>query len=203
MLEFAILTRPYASHIFLHHSCMCAHMDSLPGPLKPLSFSWEKPQSRKAVPMEVPKLRPRIRLVLQLLESGLKQKEVARMTGYTESRVSQLASLRDPRFVAIRKEARERMDETVVDVGARIRKMANEALNRTADIMRQDKDLGNARLAAKFVLEVAGYSPVKKQATLTATVPTDEFVKAVERMDAADEVRSRASEWEIKQVRSA
>lgn len=179
-------------------------MDSLPGPLKPLTFDWEKPQPRMGLPASAPKkLRPRIRLVLQLLESGLKQKEIARMTGYTETRISQIASLRDPRCLAIRKEARERMDETTIDVGARIRKMANEALSRQAEIMRQERDLGNARLASKFILEVAGYTPVKKQATLTANVPTEEFVKAVERMEVADEVRDRAKEWAVKQVRSA
>jgi hypothetical protein len=64
--------------------------------------------------------------------------------------------------------------------------------------MRQEDDKNVRRLASKFILEVAGYSPVKKQFNVGTQVPPDQFIEAVARMEQADAARDRKDEWAFK-----
>ena len=144
------------------------------------------------------KLRPRLRIVLQLLESGMKHTDIAKLTGYHPNRIYQIATMRDVRIQEIRKQARTQIEEGIIDLGQRFRAMAAVAFERQVELMKQTEDKATARLASKYILEVAGYSPVRKQATITAQVPQQEFIDAVARMEKTDEVERRAEEWNFR-----
>lgn len=172
-------------------------MDRLPGPVKPLTLEFSKPiKAGHKVGYQVPqKLRPRLRLVFQLIETGLPPKDIAKMTGYSYNRVIQLANIKHPRFEALRAEIRRKVTDNIVDVSAKFKALADEALKRQVELMRQQDDKPTARLASKFILEVSGHSPVRKQINASIQVPTQEFIDAVQRMDKSDEVEERAHEW--------
>ena len=203
MITYAILTRSGAIGSFklgeLYTRTKGKKVDTLPGTLKLLQMQVQEMETKRRTTLEgsatVKKIRPRIRLVLQLLETGLKPKEVAKMTGYTVGRVQQLGRMNNIHIAGIRAEIQRRVVDSITDVGNKIKAAAGEALDAQLELMRQNGDLPTRRLASKFILEVAGYSPVRRQATISAVVPTDEFVAAVQKMDKSDEVQRRAGEW--------
>lgn len=177
-------------------------MSDLPGPLKELALNlpWKASEASPEVPklshIPLPKeIKAKHKWIAGAVASGFKYKEVAAMFDVSEGYVAQIANWRHPALEVVRIEARKRMAEQVEDLSSRIAFHAEEALERTVEIMRQQTSISDARMAAKDIMDRAGYAPVKKVAQVSAQVPSDEFVQAVERMSASDEVRSRQSEW--------
>lgn len=176
-------------------------MSDLAGPLKPLFLNL--PEAITA-PEQVISRTPRVKeisdkhkWIVGAMASGFKAREVALMFDVTEQYAYEVNNWEHPVLDQVKKVARDRVTEGIEDLGNRIRFRAEEALDRTVQIMRSD-DISNARLAAKDIMDRAGYGAVKKTAVVKTEVPSTEFVEAVNRMNEANEAASRSSEWEWK-----
>ena len=178
-------------------------MSDLAGPPKELKLNLDLlPPQRDGEPKishipNVDRISEQHKWIVGALASGFTQAEVAKMFDVSPSHVGQVATWRHPELDAVRISTQRRIADSVEDLTTRIAATAGEALSRTVEIMR-GTDVANARLAAKDILDRAGYAPVKKTAAVTATVPSAEFVDAVQRMSAADEVARQRDEWAFK-----
>lgn len=181
-------------------------MSDLPGPEKPL-FDAAQMMSigvhRNGAPLSrhaPKKVRPRHRLVVQLAECGYSNNEISELTGYTPSRVSVILNFNHPVLEKARHEFTNRVVEQITDLGTRFRHHAIEALDVTVKVMRQTEDLSQARLAARDILDRAGYAPVKKQINFQAPVPIDELREIVGKIQNANEAVEGRERWAVKSI---
>ena len=144
------------------------------------------------------KMRPRHRQAIMLHEAGFDQKQIAEMLGYTQGRVSIILNSRRAEVEVVRHEARKLITDRTMDVATRIQASAHEMLDITIHHARNKADAANSRLAARDLLHMAGFSPVKKTASINATVPVpQEVADALGMLDKTQEVFSRQSEWTV------
>lgn len=143
------------------------------------------------------KVKERHKMVVMLHVTGWKNNEIAAAMGYTQGRVSIILSSKRPELQAVRAEAAQRVLDNTVDLQAKFALYAPDALDRMVEIMNQTEDVANARLAAKDVLDRAGYSPVKKTAHVEATVPFDQLAALLPQIEKANEAVLKEGEYEV------
>lgn len=146
------------------------------------------------------RVRPAHRIMVMLHEAGLSQKEIAAATKYTEARVSVILNSRHPDLATVRQEFAAKVANNVLDVNHRVKLYANEMLDITVRHARNFADAANSRLAARDILQMAGFTPVKKQMNLNADVPISELRGIVGAIHEANEAAARAGELAVKQV---
>lgn len=127
-------------------------------------------------------------------EAGFTNQEIGQMFNLNPTYVSQIRNWDHPILKAAKQRARDRIAEATFDVSSRIQAYAGEALDRMVDHMRGPNG-SEARLAAKDIMDRAGYAPVKKVAEVRATVPSEEFVAAVQKMGKTDQVASMRDQY--------
>jgi predicted transcriptional regulator len=143
------------------------------------------------------KVRDRHRMVVMLAVCGWTNQEIATAMHYTPSRVSIILSSKHPELLHLRQQTLERVANSTVDLTAKIRLAAPAALERMIDIV-QSVDEAQARLAARDILDRAGYSPVKKQLTVEAQLPVDQLSDVLGRIQEANEVVLQQDNWAVK-----
>lgn len=145
------------------------------------------------------KIRPRHRMVVMLAEAGWTNKQIAESTGYTESRVSIILNAKHPELLRVRAEFASKVADTIDDTANRLKLYANEMLDTMVYHARQkEAQPQNSRMAARDILHMAGYSPVRRQVNVEIPVPAAELLTAAAKIQAANEVALRKSEWEIR-----
>lgn len=178
-------------------------MGDLPGPEKPLDWGsllkLEQSSKTAARPMYTPiRVRPRHRIAVMLHESGLRPKEIAKMLGYTEARLSVILNSHNNELQTIRTGFATQVAENCQDVMTRLKLHAHEMV----DIMlhhARDRTKGElSRLAAKDILDRAGFSPIKKQFTIEGKLPAEDLKRAMDKIDEANEVVLKSTDWRVK-----
>lgn len=174
-------------------------MDGLPGPLKPLTLQLKEALKPSDDPIlshipPVKEISDKHKWIVGALASGFRAKEVAAMFGVSEAVVYQVNIWDHPTLNYVKRQARDRVSQGIEDLALRFKYHATEALEKTVEIMR-GQDVANARLAAKDIMDRAGYAPVKKVAEIRTEVPSAEFISAVEKMKASDEVKCQEAQW--------
>lgn len=180
--------------------------DRLPGPEK--TTDWEKlvsmglgVKSPTNAVLTFKRLKPRQRIVVMLAEAGWRTKDIATATGYTESRVSIILNSRHPALLQFRAEFASQVADRTTDTQMRFKLYANEMLDRLVTHARQDARPELSRLAARDILFMAGFTPVKKQFTMEAKLPVEELRRVVGAINEANEVVMRGKDWEVHEAR--
>lgn len=156
----------------------------------------------RTVAEQVPlKMRPKHRYVVMLHEMGYSNKEIASMVGYSETRVSIILNWKGQEVDQYRQDAQQKLTDRTVHVADRINDAASEAFDIMLTHARAiDKDRTNSRLAARDILHMAGYSPVKKTASINANVQVPpELQAAVTQLDKFQEVKAKEGSWAVKE----
>lgn len=181
--------------------------DGLPGPAKDDEF-WASITAQSigidtpARPVYTPKkLRPRHRAVVMLSEAGLKNKDIAAATGYTQSRVSIILNSRHEGIAEVRKHFASKVADHTLDVANRIKLYADEMLDVMVGHARNIALPENSRMAAKDLMHMAGFTPVKKLLQVNADLPADELKLLMGHLSEANEVVAKAGEWEVHEVK--
>lgn len=124
---------------------------------------------------------PRHNLVVQLHALGFPNKEIAEITNYTESRVSQI--INDPRAKLVVQETLETISGNITDLHTRLKVHAVEALDEIVTELRHSRDERIRQKAAFGLLDRAGYTPVHKQIVVGGSIG-DEVAGRIERAHA-------------------
>lgn len=119
----------------------------------------------------------RHRKCVALEMAGLKNKEIAEIMGWSESKVS--VTLNDDRAAVDRNELAGDIQEKVQDVHLRLQMISNEALDEVIDEMRHSSDENVRQRAAFSILDRAGYGKVNKHVVARSPV-SDEVVDRLE-----------------------
>lgn len=120
--------------------------------------------SSTARPRELTRLRDSHHQVAKLIAAGLRTQDVSRMTGYSISRLSWLQS-QDPSFKELVEFYRQDRRDVEVDVEARLRTVALDAVQHFHETMLENPDAITPALAleaSKVFLDRSGYAPVTK-----------------------------------------
>lgn len=113
------------------------------------------PLSRQLKPNEPQKLNDRHLTAIFLRASGLKQSRVAQITGYTDSALSVI--LNHPYAQALLTRLAAHMASSVIDMEARVKAAAPEALDTVLEVMRDTNERGSVRSKNAFeLLKLAG-----------------------------------------------
>lgn len=143
------------------------------------------------------RVRDRHKMVVMLQVCGWTNNEIARATRYTPSRVSIILNSRHPELLAVRAATVERVANQTVDLSAKIRLAAPDALDKMISLV-DSEDETVARLAARDILDRAGYSPVKKSVNVDTKVPLDELNGVLGKIHEANEVVMQRDNWVVK-----
>jgi len=182
-------------------------MADLPGPMRKLP--WEKLLDMESAPPTAsqvagrPKngrLRARHRIAITLQENGWRNKDIARALGYTESRISIILRSGNAKLRTFRNEIAQRVADHMSDTSSRITLYANEMLTRLVDHARQEERPELSRLAARDILQMAGFTPIKKQFNLHANVPADQLERVLPEIHKANVAAAEAAAYVIKEV---
>lgn len=178
-------------------------MDSL-GALKELIIADSTSRRGQSNAMQVvapQRLRPKHRQVIMLTELGYSQAEIASMVGYTQARISVIQNWHGHEVDEFRQQARQQVIDRTLNVADKIAVAASGMV----DVMlfhanRKVEDPTNSRLAARDLLHMAGYSPVKKtiNANLNAPPPR-EIVDALAMIGKTQEVEEKEHQWAVKE----
>ncbi len=144
--------------------------------------------------------RERHKMCVHLAASGWTNVDIAKAMGYkAPQQISNILKSTHPELIEVAIRAREAVFNNTTDVMLRFRQEALKSVD-TLVLVRDttDADLGQRRLAARDILDRAGYSVVHKQVNMNANIPVEALNKVVEGLEAADEVASRRKEWEVK-----
>lgn len=147
------------------------------------------------------KVKDRHKMVVALSCAGWKNNEIALAMNYTQGRVSIILASKRPELVAVRNEMGQRVLDNTIDLQSKFALHAPDALDRMVAIMAQTDDVANARLAARDILDRAGYSPVKKTAHLNATVPVEALNATLSQIEKANEAVLREGEFEVHTIK--
>jgi hypothetical protein len=137
-------------------------------------------------------------MVVMLHEAGWKAKDIANATGYTQSRVGIILNSRHPELLELREKFASQVAENALDVNSRLRLYANEMLTIMVGHARNDKEHQLSRLAARDILQMAGFTPVKKIFQANANIPVEDLKRLVSNIQDANEVVLKAEEWRVK-----
>lgn len=180
----------------------------LGGPEKPLPIDWTsllqgelKGNSpiRATYAPSFERVRPRHRIAVMLHETGWTGKQIAAALGYTESRVSVILNSRHPKLQELRTKFASQVADNAIDTQSKMKLYANEMLDILVSHARNIKEQpALSRLAARDILHMAGFTPVKKVFEARTTVPFDELKGVVGQLQDANEVVLSADKWSIK-----
>ena len=186
-------------------------MNDLPGPEKPLPLNFmaaliakEQAAPTASRPLYTPKrVRPRHRIAVMLHESGWRPKDIAKALGYTDARISVILNSLNSHLQECRSNFAVEVADNIKDVHSRLKLYANEMLDRLVAHGRQNNDPALSRLAARDILHMAGFTPVKKVFALDARVPFEELKKVVGAIAEANEVILNQDQWRVKEAKVA
>lgn len=146
-------------------------------------------------------VRARHKLVVALNIAGYRNSEIARELGYTEGRVSVILNSKHPELIQHRADTLNQVAINTGDLVLSFHAESRASLNTLVKIRdKEDAPLSEQRLSALAILDRAGYSPVKKQINVDATLPAQELRSVMGQIDHANEVAARKDEWQIKVV---
>jgi predicted transcriptional regulator len=182
-------------------------LDNLPGPEKPLD--WVKLLKQELAPSTASRsvhelrigkrVRPRHRIAIMLQEAGWKNKDIASALGYTQARLSVILNSHHPELQEIRAGFASRVADNVEDLHTRFALYANEMLDVLLSHARNKVDRPElSRLAARDVLHMAGFTPVKKSIVMEGKLPQAELVNALDKLAEANEVALQSDQWKVK-----
>lgn len=146
------------------------------------------------------KVKERHKMVVMLEVAGWKNNEIAAAMGYTPGRVSIILSSKRPELLQVRNEAAQRVADNTIDMQAKFALHAPDALKRMVAIMGQTEDTANSRLAAKDILDRAGYTPVKKSLSVGATVPIEQLKGTLDQIEKANQAVEQSEAWEVREL---
>jgi hypothetical protein len=114
--------------------------------------------------------------IIMLRAANMDQGTIAKMTGFTESWVSIILNHPDAQYVLTK--IISFAADSVIDMQARIKAVAPEALTTVVEVMRTSRD-DRLRSANAFeLLKMAGYGAVeKKQVSVSTTVPAPQWAE--------------------------
>lgn len=141
--------------------------------------------------------RPRHMIVRALYQAGWKVNEIAAEMGYTASAISIILNSRHPELVAQDEKSRKRVEANVEDLMLRFRMEAKKSLDALIFVRDQDEDVAQKRMAARDILDRAGYGVVKKSINLNTSVPADQLAEVVDRIGEAHNV-DEDDRWAVK-----
>lgn len=178
-------------------------MSDLPGPEKPLDWvamlKQEMSPATATRPMYTPaRVRPRHRIAVMLHESGIQPKEIAKMLGYTQARVSVILNSHNPHLQEIRVGFATQVADNCQDIMTRLKLYAGEMVDIMVKHARNTDKGDNSRLAARDILHMAGFSPVKKQFTVEGKLPAEDLKRAMDKIAEANEVVAQSAQWRVK-----
>ena len=177
----------------------------LGGPEKPIpQIDWSALLKQEQAPLTPAKqlysperVRPRHRIAVMLHESGWQTKDIANALGYTVSRVSIILNSHHPDLQSLREGFAAQVADNVLDVQSRLKMYANEMLTVLVSHARQTAKPELSRLAARDILHMAGFTPVKKVFQANTNVPFDRLQEIAGRITEANEVVLNP-EWDVK-----
>lgn len=178
-------------------------MSDLPGPEKPIDWvallkAEMSPQTGPRQLYTPARVRPRHRIAVMLHESGIRPKEIAKMLGYTEARISVILNSHNSHLQDIRAHFATEVAENCKDIVTRLRLYANEMVDIMVGHARREKEKPElSRLAARDILFMAGFTPVKKQISLEGQLPTEDLKRAMDKIDEANEVVLKSTQWRV------
>lgn len=143
--------------------------------------------------------RPRHRMIVMMAEAGWTNNDIAGALGYTAGRVSIIVKSRNPELLQLRVGFAQTVADNIVDVQSRLKLYANEMVTRMVDHARQSTDIAQSRLAARDILHMAGFAPIKKQLTLQATAPVEELKGVIGDIMKANQAAEKAVEYIIQE----
>lgn len=129
---------------------------------------------------------PRHRLVAQMIAAGFRNIEIAEALGYHVGYVSQIRQ--DPRCYHEVQTFQAKMADNIIDLNARLKAHATEALDEIVDEMRNCEDPRIRQKAAFGVLDRAGYTPVNKSIILGANIDSEVASRLEQTLDEFDAV---------------
>jgi hypothetical protein len=134
---------------------------------------------------------PRHDMIALLYASGMRVSEIAEQLGYHPNRVSLILS--DPRAAERIAHYRERVVESMADVGLKLKALALEALDTAAYWMRsRDPKLAPVSARSAFgILDRAGFSKVEKHLVASVDIPPERLNRLEELARAAKEAREQ------------
>jgi hypothetical protein len=162
---------------------------------KPWELRLHKPSSTK--PLKT--VRPRHRMAVALHMGGYDNVQIAAHLGYTPQRISAIINSKHPGIAACKAEFASKVALATGDVVLRFHSEANKCLDKLIQIRdRDDAPISEQRQSALAILDRAGYTPIKKQINIDSQIPFQELRGVVDRLDSANEVVVRKSEWSVK-----
>lgn len=179
-------------------------MSDLPGPEKPIDWGQlialeSRPTTSSKMAHPTKRLRPRHRIAIMLHESGWKNKDIAKALGYTEARISLILNSPHAGLQELRASFASQVADVALDTHSRLRLYANEMLDIMVRHARNTDKGESSRLAARDILHMAGFSPVKRELRMNANVPVEQLQKVVEKLEEANEVaHAVADQWAVK-----
>ena len=162
-------------------------------------LAMEKHPPKITMGLQAPKrARPRHRIAIMLHEAGWTNKDIARALGYTEARLSVILNSSNPILSATRAKFASEVADNIRDVQSRFSLYSNEMLDVLVHHARQkDQKPELSRLAARDILHMAGFSPVKKIFQANAQVPVEEMRHMLTGIQDANEVVLKQDEWKV------
>jgi hypothetical protein len=136
-------------------------------------------------------------MVVMLNVCGWTNKEIAKQMGYTEGRVSIILNSQRPELAAVKRDVTERVVNQTVDLTAKIRMKAGDALDRMIELV-DSRDEKIAVRASADILDRAGYAPVRKQLHGHTMVPVEELSGVLHQIQDANEVDQNTEAWEVR-----
>lgn len=141
--------------------------------------------------------RERHKMVIFLHCAGWKNNDIAKAMGYTANQVSIIISSQHPELLALRDKAQQLVETNTTDVLLRFRQEANKSVDALIAVRDQDKDLANKRLAARDILDRAGYSVVKKQINFNTAIPAEKLESIIERVEEANDIEHQRAKFAV------
>ena len=143
------------------------------------------------------KVRERHKMVMFLHCGAWQNKDIAKVLGYSEGAVSTIVNSTHPELLAIKANAQVLVRDNTLDVMHILRQEALPSVQALIQVRDQDEDFTQKRLAARDILDRAGYSVVRKQINFKADIPIDRLDQTLGQLESANEVEVRRDEWRV------
>lgn len=141
--------------------------------------------------------RERHKMVMFLHCAGWKNKDIADSMGYTANQVSIIIGSQHPELLAIKDRAQQLVETHSTDVMLRFRQESLKSVETLVQVRDKADDMGQRRLAARDILDRAGYAPVRKQINLNTAVPVERLEAIVGAVEEANDLERHRSKWAV------
>lgn len=153
----------------------------------------------QSAPIRKHRLSQRQKMVLMLAACGWRGNEIARELGYTPARVSVILNSQRSDITEYRNRFELQVAENTLDVNLKLKLAAPAATQTMINLMASNDERVRA-LAAKDILDRAGYAPIRKQLNVDMPVPVEEISRVLGELNKNHEVLMRRDEWEVRKV---